>query len=80
MRRGLAAPIIFKSLEAATRALPKCPKPKGGQYDHWWYTDSEEFEKAEKNPDLFQDYIPCICGTCGQKMLLSVDAEEYPAI
>lgn len=63
---------IYASQDAATAALPKCPRPKGGQYDHWWYIDSDRLGESP-------DYIPCSCGTCGQKMNLSVDAEDYPA-
>jgi hypothetical protein len=63
---------IYPSQDAATEALPKCPRPKGGQYDHWWYIDSDRIGESP-------DYIPCVCGTCGQKMNLSVDAEDYPA-
>jgi hypothetical protein len=71
--------IIYASLVAATAALPKCPRPKGGQYDHWWYIDRERSEEQmEKEGEL--DAIPCQCGTCGQKMLLSTDAPDYPAI
>ena len=60
-------------MEAATADLTKCPRPKGGQPDHWWYIDHKQLNG---NPD----YIPCICGTCGQKMKLSINAEDFPAI
>ena len=63
---------IYDSQDAATAALPKCPKPKGGQKDHWWYLDSDRLGESP-------DYLPCVCGTCGQKMNLNPDAEEYPA-
>lgn len=66
-------PKIYSSQQAATDDLPKCPRPKGGQFDHWWYIDHEILEGCP-------DYIPCVCGTCGQKMNLSVDADEYPAV
>jgi len=71
--------IIYPSLEAATAALPKCPRPKGGQYDHWWYIDHERSEQ-EMESKGFLDWIPCICGTCEQRMLLSPDAPDYPAV
>lgn len=63
---------IYASQEEATKDLPKCPRPKGGQPDHWRYIDSERMREN-------QNYIPCVCGTCGQKMNLSPDAEDYPA-
>ncbi len=66
------SPKIYPSQEAAVADLPKCPRPKGGQYDHWWYIDSERLDESP-------DYIPCVCGTCGQRMKLSPDASEYPA-
>lgn len=64
---------IYRSQDAATKDLPKCPRPKGGQIDHWWYID----HKRLRGPS--QKFIPCVCGTCGQQMNLSIDAEEYPA-
>ncbi len=64
--------VIFKSQEAATAALPPCPRPKGGQFGHWWYIDSDRIE------DEPAEFIPCVCGTCGQEMKLSVDAPDYP--
>ena len=63
---------IYPSQDAATAALPKCPRPKNGQPDHWWYIDGERIGESPR-------YIPCVCGTCGQKMNLDVDAEDYPA-
>lgn len=71
------APKIYPSLQAATEDLPKCPRPKGGQFDHWWYIDAELLEESLPEGE---DYVPCVCGTCGQKMRLSPDAEEYPAV
>ncbi len=62
---------IYTSQDAANAALPKCPKPKGGQNDHWWYIDNDRLNRSS-------NYVPCICGTCGQKMNLSIDAEDYP--
>ena len=64
--------VIYESQDAATDALPKCPRPKGGQPDHWWYIDHDNLGESP-------DYIPCVCGTCGQRMNLSADAEDYPA-
>lgn len=63
---------VYDSIDAAVSDLPKCPRPKGGQYDHWWYIDSDRMREE-------QSYVPCVCGTCGQKMNLSPDAPEYPA-
>lgn len=64
---------VYDSQDAANKDLPKCPRPKGGQFDHWWYIDAERLKTDSQN------FVPCVCGTCGQKMDLSVDAEDYPA-
>lgn len=66
---------IYPSAAQAKSDLPKCPRPKGGQLGHWWYIDSERLRKSP-------DFIPCVCGTCGQKMNLSIDSDpsEWPAV
>ena len=46
---------IYDSQDAATAALPKCPKPKGGQKDHWWYLDSNRIgESPDYGGELFK--------------------------
>ncbi len=73
LRAATGSATIYASQDAANAALPKCPRPKGGQYDHWWYIDSDRLGRSSR-------YVPCVCGTCGQKMNLSPDAEDYPAV
>jgi hypothetical protein len=67
-------PKVYASAAAALADLPKCPKPKGGQFGHWWYIDHDLIDKVP--------WIPCVCGTCGQKMNLSADSDpmEWPAL
>ena len=65
---------IYPSLEAADKTLSKCPRPHAGSGGyHWWYIDSKKLESSG------DDVVPCICKTCSQTMLLSADADEYPA-
>lgn len=78
-------PTIFPSIDAAHDALPACPRPLHGSGGyHWWYIDSEamdaQFEAEERGETVNHDIVPCLCKTCPQKMLLSADAEEYPAV
>lgn len=81
----MSTPTIYASLEAAHHAMPDCPRPLGGSGGyHWWYIDheklAEQWEAAEegKEETSDQDFVPCICKTCSQRMLLSAEAEEYP--
>ena len=70
---------IYKSCEAANEALGPCRRPlANSDGGHWWYIDSED-ECVFLGPEEGrEDYIPCVCKSCPQKMRLSVDAEEYP--
>lgn len=66
--------ITYTNMADAMAKLPKCPRPKGGQLDHWWYIDHERLSRTEG--------IPCVCGACGQKINLSADSnpEEWPSV
>jgi len=75
---------IFPTLKAANHAMPDCPLPIiGGGGGHWWDIDheklSEQLEADEGMEKIVDhDFVPCICTTCKQRMLLSAFAEEYP--
>jgi hypothetical protein len=73
---------VHASLEAANEALGRCPAPLAGSGGyHWWYVDGDE-ERKHIGADGFStvDYVACMCKTCGLKMRLSSDADEYPAV
>lgn len=75
MERAMKANKVYQSAAAALADLPQCPRPKGGWSSHWWYIDAGRLDNNS-------DSIPCICGTCGQRMNLSADSDpmEWPAV
>lgn len=74
--------LIYESIDHADEGFgPTCPKASAdsGGY-HWWYIDQEAEEALSMSQieDEGIDYVNCVCKTCGQKMKLSADADEFP--